>query len=226
MATHARKIWPKFFDALLYGGKTCEVRKNDEYPSFAVGGNLLLQEWGPDADKYTDLEAIFEITHVLHSGTSRATAGIREGYVVLSLKRIPGTFKQVKKPGGEMNIQTVKTDEKGTRVLADYDAIREWIERIEIGFFFLQEDINPFAFPAYKERELPHEIFKRASDEERAMMFGLLAGAVISANRNIAFYKRGERELVKMQSKPSLPSNARLLDSGVRFLIDNPDTRE
>jgi len=97
----------------------------------------------------------------------------------------------------EMRIQTIKSDEKGTRALVDFDAMREWIEEIEVGFASLGEDVNPFSYPEYGLRESPCKIYERATEEERRMMFSLLVGAFITNCRNGVFYKRGERELMK-----------------------------
>lgn len=42
---HELKIWPRFFDVVLKGEKSFEVRKRDR--PFAVGDTLVLREWDP-----------------------------------------------------------------------------------------------------------------------------------------------------------------------------------
>ena len=41
--THELKIYPKYFEAILDGKKTFEIRKNDRY--FHVGDRIVLKEW-------------------------------------------------------------------------------------------------------------------------------------------------------------------------------------
>ena len=49
MRTHELKTWPSFFEAVLSGDKTFEVRRNDR--DFAVGDKLVLLEWDPSKSK-------------------------------------------------------------------------------------------------------------------------------------------------------------------------------
>lgn len=43
--THRLKTWPEYFQAILEGKKTFEVRVNDR--DFKVGDELVLEEWEP-----------------------------------------------------------------------------------------------------------------------------------------------------------------------------------
>lgn len=79
MMIHARKIEPSFFESVLDGSKTFEVRK-EEYPSFAVGDFLALNEW--DGAAYTGRCCLVEIVYIL-SGDGRFAA---PGVAVLSIK--------------------------------------------------------------------------------------------------------------------------------------------
>jgi hypothetical protein len=48
---HELKVWPQFFDALLSGDKTFEVRKDDR--GFHVGDVLWLREYRPEQKCYS-----------------------------------------------------------------------------------------------------------------------------------------------------------------------------
>lgn len=52
MKTHSLKTWPQYFQAVLEGRKTYEVRVNDR--EFSFGDEVILQEWDPNRD-YEDL---------------------------------------------------------------------------------------------------------------------------------------------------------------------------
>jgi len=89
---HELKTWPEPFQALVDGRKTFEYRKDDR--GFAVGDELLLQEWDPAKPKrflgdygggtihgdYTGRKAVATITYRLGS-----EFGVPEGYCVLSV---------------------------------------------------------------------------------------------------------------------------------------------
>lgn len=80
MKTHVLKIWPSYFQLVVTGQKTFEVRKNDR--NFKVGDELLLREWN---GQYTGSFITFRIVYILHGGEF----GIESGYCVMSIKPIP-----------------------------------------------------------------------------------------------------------------------------------------
>jgi ASC-1-like (ASCH) protein len=49
--THCLKTWPEYFELVLAGIKTFELRKNDR--EFKLGDTLLLQEFDPAVQKFT-----------------------------------------------------------------------------------------------------------------------------------------------------------------------------
>ena len=66
MTTHELKCWPRYFEPLIQGKKTAEIRKNDR--DFKVGDVLHLREWDPQGkadEHYTGRFAFRTITHVL-----------------------------------------------------------------------------------------------------------------------------------------------------------------
>lgn len=82
---HVLKCWLPFFEVVMYGEKTFEVRKNDR--GFQRGDTLLLREWDPDANygsgRYTGREGLKVVTYVLGG-----FAGIEDGYVVMGLRDV------------------------------------------------------------------------------------------------------------------------------------------
>lgn len=79
---HDLKTWPPFFEALVRGDKTCEVRRFDR--DFVVGDHLLLREWEPGKKTYTGREARFVVTHILPPGAF----GLPQDVGVLSVKPV------------------------------------------------------------------------------------------------------------------------------------------
>jgi len=82
--THTLKVLREFFDDLMDGSKTFEVRQDDR--SFAVGDTLLLKEWDPKPHElswgdYTGRELSRRITYKLPGGKF----GIDPRFCVLGL---------------------------------------------------------------------------------------------------------------------------------------------
>lgn len=73
---HELKIWPEFFEAVISGRKTFEVRKNDRF--FCFGDTVVLREFVPDkvpyfngsikyeGPKYTGRQAAFMVGYIFH----------------------------------------------------------------------------------------------------------------------------------------------------------------
>lgn len=81
MKTHTLKIWPKHFEPLMAGLKTCEIRLNDR--GYLPGDVLHLREYEPEQRVYTGREIKHQITHI----TDGIDSGVMHGYAVLSLRR-------------------------------------------------------------------------------------------------------------------------------------------
>lgn len=58
-----KKVWPSFFQQILDGDKTFELRLADF--SCKVGDTLVLREWNPKTQKYTGRELKKKVTYVL-----------------------------------------------------------------------------------------------------------------------------------------------------------------
>lgn len=57
-----KKVWPKYFQAIIDGKKTYELRLNDFECN--EGDTLILREWNPDTKEYTGREIEKIVTYV------------------------------------------------------------------------------------------------------------------------------------------------------------------
>jgi hypothetical protein len=92
MTTHELKTWPVYFERLLSGEKTFEIRKDDR--GFQAGDELVLQEFdpelcqhmvttcGPECPGYSGRGLVFRVGFVYRHAPGWVDCGI---YVVLSL---------------------------------------------------------------------------------------------------------------------------------------------
>lgn len=83
--THHLKTLPEFFEALLDGRKTFEIRVNDR--GFSVGDTLILQEWEPSLDirtggKYTGRALTRAVTYITNWAQ-------KPSMVVMALAKLP-----------------------------------------------------------------------------------------------------------------------------------------
>lgn len=62
---HEKKCWPEFFQRVLDGTKTFEIRLADW--ECHAGDELLLKEWDPSAERYTGREVVKTIAHVFRT---------------------------------------------------------------------------------------------------------------------------------------------------------------
>jgi len=80
MKNHFLKTWPIYYERILNGQKTFEVRKNDR--DFQAGDTVTLAEFHPDGDiGFSNREIHFIIGYVLVG----EQFGIQSGYCVFSL---------------------------------------------------------------------------------------------------------------------------------------------
>jgi len=61
--THELKTWPVFYQAIVNGSKTFEVRKNDR--DFQINDILLLREYDPETQQYTGLSIKKKVSYIL-----------------------------------------------------------------------------------------------------------------------------------------------------------------
>lgn len=79
---HQIKCWPDYFTPTQNGDKPFEVREDDR--NYRVGDLLIIREWNPETEEFTDRVAIRKITYKLQGGQ----LGIKDSYCVLGIKTI------------------------------------------------------------------------------------------------------------------------------------------
>lgn len=86
---HNVKSWGMFYQDILTGKRTSDIRKNDR--RYAVGDILNLNEFDPVTGKYTGHQQNVEITY-LQCNKSNPCAisrdALHDDYVVLSIKKL------------------------------------------------------------------------------------------------------------------------------------------
>lgn len=94
---HIVKSWGMFFEDILSGERTSDIRLNDR--RYAVGDTMLLQEYDPVTSSYTGREQRVEITY-LQCNKSNPCAisreALRDDYVVLSIKLLDDITYSIK----------------------------------------------------------------------------------------------------------------------------------
>lgn len=74
---HDLKILRKYFNDVLLGTKTFEIRKNDR--NFEIGDYINLREWDPDKQEYTGGHLVKQICYMTDYQQ-------KDGYVVLGIR--------------------------------------------------------------------------------------------------------------------------------------------
>lgn len=78
---HHLKTWPPYFQMILDGSKTFELRKNDR--DFQEGDYLVLKEYLPDEERYTGRVIVRKVGSVIYGQW-----GLEEGMCAMSLLQI------------------------------------------------------------------------------------------------------------------------------------------
>lgn len=79
MKKHILKTHPEYFKEIILGNKKFEIRKNDR--GFEVGDELILKEYDPEYNQYTENEFSVLITYILENAKD---FGLMDGYCIIS----------------------------------------------------------------------------------------------------------------------------------------------
>ena len=78
---HELKSWPSFFEPILQGVKTFEIRENDR--KFSTGDEIWLREWCTEK-KYSGRSLEARISYIFDT----PMLGLEKGYICFSLLNI------------------------------------------------------------------------------------------------------------------------------------------
>lgn len=82
VAEHELKCNTEYFNRILWGQKTFEIRKNDR--DFQVGDILILREFDPEHQQYTDYSTPLRMLVIYVTNYEQ-----KEGYVVMGIQQAP-----------------------------------------------------------------------------------------------------------------------------------------
>jgi hypothetical protein len=77
--THELKIWPGYFEEILKGNKTFELRENDR--GFQTSDMLWLREFDPKTQAFTGRSLRKKVTYVLKG----PAFGLASSFVIMSI---------------------------------------------------------------------------------------------------------------------------------------------
>lgn len=88
VTTHEMKCWPEFFQAILEGRKSHDLRRTDDR-TFRVHDLIKLREFDPRSERYSGREQTVEITYITSSDVPCALSerALDPAYCILSIKK-------------------------------------------------------------------------------------------------------------------------------------------
>lgn len=79
---HSLKTWTEYFEAVVDGRKTFEIRKNDR--DFHVGDTLVLRDWDRNEGEYTGRKIEVEVMYITDGGNLGSLA---KDHVCMSIRK-------------------------------------------------------------------------------------------------------------------------------------------
>jgi hypothetical protein len=86
---HELKSWPQFFEPIVAGRKTHELRRSDER-DYQVGDRLRLREFDPASNTYTGRVEVVAITYITSADQPCALSemALGQGFCILSICKL------------------------------------------------------------------------------------------------------------------------------------------
>lgn len=96
MSEHRLKCWPYFFNQIVAGEKTHELRRTDR--DFSVGDRLVLEEYEPVNGAYTGRTATVEVTCITSSEQACALSdeALGKDFCIMSVRLPPNAKTQAR----------------------------------------------------------------------------------------------------------------------------------
>jgi hypothetical protein len=88
IVVHTVKSWPQFFEPMLSGAKTHDLRRVTDR-DYQVGDKLRLQEFDPELSRYTGRELVVRITYITSADYPCALSeqALSTDYCILSVSK-------------------------------------------------------------------------------------------------------------------------------------------
>ena len=88
VGTHQLKCWPEFYQAILEGQKSHDLRRADDR-RFRIGDVLCLREFDPRTERYTGREQKVKVTYITSADVPCALSkALDPAYCILSIKTL------------------------------------------------------------------------------------------------------------------------------------------
>jgi hypothetical protein len=79
---HELKSWPRFFEDILIGKKSFELRRDDR--DFQVGDTVVFKEWDEQLCDFTGRKLRKKITYIVRSEDIHPQGGLQFGFCIFS----------------------------------------------------------------------------------------------------------------------------------------------
>ncbi len=123
---HELKIWPTYFDAILRGDKTHEIRNADR--DFRVGDTLRLNEFYPADERFSGRSIDVEVSYLTDESSPHGVPG----RVLMSIRLKLPTYHEMVEAIVGLQKDIAERDAQIARLRAELDEHKECMGRKEV----------------------------------------------------------------------------------------------